>query len=245
VFKGAQFGCTSYWTARGSRLLAGALAHPGRPRHRLGPLRPKPSVSRGRTAVCAFADYLAFVSSLKLMPNSKDENDVFCGTSHKVMPVRARRQDFPGFALDRIRGRPPLRPFLRAAAVFAGDDLRPPMRPSSASHSGPANTKDRRPETLKSRSRLSQCKPPPRPRISTARRSRTAALLRPGMSFTGKATAAPFVSWIHSARARVRYAMRPARSSVFAARRPARDARAKFERSSLSIQSGIRCDVGM
>ncbi|HEV2549521.1 MAG TPA: hypothetical protein VGU20_19550 [Stellaceae bacterium] len=42
-------------------------------------------------------------------------------------------------------------------------------------------------------------KPPPRPRISTARTSRAAALLRPGMSFTGKAMAAPFVSSVRSA----------------------------------------------
>ena len=77
----------------------------------------------------------------------------------------------------RMRGRPPLWPFLRATAAFAGEDLRPPMRPSSASHSGPGNTEERRPGTLRSRSRLSQCKPPPRPRISTARISRVVARL--------------------------------------------------------------------
>lgn len=142
----------------------------------------------------------------------------------------------------RMRGRPPLHPFLRAAAAFAAEERLPPMRPSSASHSGPANTEERRPETLRSRSRLSQCKPPPRPRISTARTSRAAVLLRRGMSLTGKVMTAPFVSSIRSARARARYAMRPARGFILAARRPARDARAKFERSSFSIQSGIRRD---
>lgn len=162
-----------------------------------------------------------------------------------VRPSRPPDRPRQGIVFDRTRGRPPLRPFLRAAAAFAGDDFRPPMRPSSASHSDPARTEERRPGTLRSRSRLSQCTPPPRPRISTARTSRAAALLRLGMSFTGKVMAAPFVSSIRSARSRARYPTRPARGSIFAARRPARDARAKFERSSFSIQSGNRRDVRM
>ena len=112
-----------------------------------------------------------------------------------------------------MHGRPPLRPFLRAAAAFAGEDFRPPMRPSSASHSGPVNTEERRPGTLRSRSRLSQCKPPPRPRISTARTSRTAAALRLGISFTGKVTAAPFVSSIRRTFSRARYWTSAARGS--------------------------------
>jgi hypothetical protein len=32
----------------------------------------------------------------------------------------------------RMRGRPPLRPFLRAAAAFAAEERLPPMRPSDA-----------------------------------------------------------------------------------------------------------------
>jgi hypothetical protein len=96
---------------------------------------------------------------------------------------------------------------------------------------------------LRSRSRLSQCKPPPRPRISTARTSRAAALLRLGISFTGKVTAAPFVSSIRRACSRARYSTSAARGSMFAARRPARDARAKFERSSLSAHLGNTPDL--
>ena len=52
-----------------------------------------------------------------------------------------------------------MRPFLRAAAALAAENFRPPIRLSSASHSGPANTEERRPGTLRSRSRLSQCNP--------------------------------------------------------------------------------------
>lgn len=98
---------------------------------------------------------------------------------------------------------------------------------------------------LRSRSSLSQCKPPPRPRISTAHTSRRAARLSSGMSFTGKATAAPFVSSIRSACSRGRYTTELARASVFAARFPARDARTKLERSSFSIQRGIVRDLGI
>lgn len=36
-----------------------------------------------------------------------------------------------------------MRPSLRAAAAFAAAERLPPMRPSSASHSGPANTEDK------------------------------------------------------------------------------------------------------
>ena len=144
-----------------------------------------------------------------------------------------------------MRGRPPLRPFLRAAAALAADDFRPPTRPSSASHSGPANTEERRPGTLRSRSRLSQCKPPPRPRISTARMSCGAARLRLGISSTGNVIAAPFVSSIRNACSVGRYTTVLARASVFAARSPARDARAKFARSSFSTQPGIWCDLRM
>jgi hypothetical protein len=138
-----------------------------------------------------------------------------------------------------MRGRPPLRPFLRAAAAFAGEDFRPPTRPSSASHSGPANTEEKRPGTLRSRSRLSQCKPPPRPSISTPRTSRGGARLRLGISLTGRVMTAPFVSSIRSARCGAKYVTELARVSVLAARRPARHARAKFERSSASIHFGI------
>ena len=142
--------------------------------------------------------------------------------------------------LDRVRGRPPLRPFRRAAAALAADEFRPPIRPSSASHSGPENKEERRPGTLRSRSRPSQCRPLPRPRTSTARRSLGLAPLRPESSFTGNVIVAPFVSSIRSARSWERYAAKAARGSVFAARRPAREARAKFARSSFSIQPGIR-----
>ena len=142
-----------------------------------------------------------------------------------------------------LRGRPPLNPFLRAAAAFAGDDLRPPIRPSSASHSGPANTEERRPGTLRSRSRLSQCRSPPRPSISTARISRGVARLRSGISLTGNVIAAPFVSAIFNACPFGRYTMALARGSVRAARLPARDARAKFSRSSFSIHRVVGCDL--
>ena len=143
----------------------------------------------------------------------------------------------------RIHGRPPLRPFLRAAAALAAEELRPPTRPSSASHSGPANKEQRRPGTLKSRSRLSQCKPPPRPSISTVRISRSAARLRSGISLTGNLIATPFVSAIFNTRSLGWYTMELARGSVLAARLPARDARAKFSRSSLSIHRVVGCDL--
>jgi hypothetical protein len=145
----------------------------------------------------------------------------------------------------RTRGRPPLRPFLRAAAPLAAEEFRPPMRPSSASHSGPENNEERRPGTLRSRSRPPQCRPPPRPRTSTARRSLGLAPLRPEISFTGNVIVAPFVSSIRSARSWERYAAKAARGSVLAARRPAREARAKFARSSFSIQPGFRSDLRM
>ena len=65
------------------------------------------------------------------------------------------------------------------------------------------------------------------------------------MSFTGKVIAAPFVSSIRSACSRGRYTTELARASVFAARFPARDARTKLERSSLSIHRGIVRDLGI
>ena len=73
--------------------------------------------------------------------------------------------------------------------------------------------------------------------------SRGAALLRMGMSFTGKVIAAPFVSSIRNACPFARYTTVLARGSVFAARLPARDARTKLERSSFSNHSGIRRDL--
>ena len=136
-----------------------------------------------------------------------------------------------------------MRPFLRAAAALAAEDFRPPIRPSSASHAGPANTEESSPGTLRSRSRPSQCKPLPRPRISTARICRGAACLRPGISSIGKEIAAPFVSAICSARSVSRYTTVLARGSILAVRLPARDARAKFRRSSLSIHPGVGCDL--
>ena len=145
----------------------------------------------------------------------------------------------------RVRGRPPLRPFLRAAAALAAEDFRPPIRPSSASHAGPANTEESRPGTLRSRSRPSQCKPLPRPRISTARICWGLARLRFGISLTGNVIAAPFVSAICSARSVGWYTTVPARGSVLAARLPARDARAKFSRSSFSIHRIVGCDLRM
>ena len=71
------------------------------------------------------------------------------------------------------------------------------------------------------------------------------APLRPEISSIGNVIVAPFVSSTRSARSRERYAAKAARGSVFAARRPAREARAKFARSSFSIQPGIRSDLGM
>ena len=138
-----------------------------------------------------------------------------------------------------------MRPFLRAAAALAAEEFRPPMRPSSASHSGPENKEERRPGTLRSRSRPPQCRPLPRPRTSTARRSLGLTPLRHEISFTGNVIVAPVVSPIRSARSRERYAAKAARGSVFAARRPAREARAKFARSSFFIQPGIRSDLRM
>jgi hypothetical protein len=119
------------------------------------------------------------------------------------------------------------------------------MRPSTASHSGPENKEERRPGTLRSTSRPSQCRPLPRPRTSTARRSLGLAPLRPESSFTGNVIVVPFVSSIRSARSCERYAAKTARGSAFAARRPAREVRAKFARSSFYIQPGIRSDLRM
>ena len=98
---------------------------------------------------------------------------------------------------------------------------------------------------LRSTSRLSQCKPPPRPRISTARTSRRAARLRSGISFTGKAIATPFVSSIRNACSRGRYTTNLARASVLAARFPARDARTKLERNSFCTHRGVMRDLGI
>jgi hypothetical protein len=69
------------------------------------------------------------------------------------------------------------------------------------------------------------------------------APLRPEISFTGNAIVAPFVSSIRSARSWEWYAAKAARGSALAARRPAREARAKFARSSFSIQPGTRSDL--
>ena len=138
-----------------------------------------------------------------------------------------------------------MRPFLRAAAVLAADDFRPPMRPSSASHSGPASTEERRPGTLRSISSASQCRAPPRPRTSTARTARGGARLRSGIKFTGNVIAAPFVSSIRNACSFGRYATALARASVFDARFPARDARAKFSLSSFSIHGVVGHDLRM
>jgi hypothetical protein len=77
---------------------------------------------------------------------------------------------------------------------LAAEVRRPPWRPSSASHAVPGNTEETSPGTLRSRSRLSQCRPPPRPRTSTARRSLGLTRLRLGISFTGRVMVAPFVS---------------------------------------------------
>jgi hypothetical protein len=96
---------------------------------------------------------------------------------------------------------------------------------------------------LRSTSRLSQCKPPPRPRISAARTSRRAARLSSGISFTGKAIASPFLSSIRNACSRGRYATNLTRASVLAAHLPAQDARTKLERSSFCIHRGIVRDL--
>ena len=155
-------------------------------------------------------------------------------SGHSARLKRSQR-----FAFARMRGRPPFLPFLRAAAALAADDRRPPTRPNSAIHWGPANTDDTRPGTLRSRSRLSQCSPLPRPSTSTDCTSVGAARFRCGISFTGIVIAAPLVSSISSAAPRVRYRARAALGSVFAAHRPAAEARAKAERTSLFAHSGI------
>ena len=104
-----------------------------------------------------------------------------------------------GGVVCRSRGRPPLRPFLRAASALAAEVRRPPWRPSSASHSAPGNTEETSPGTLRSRSRLSQCSPPPRPRTATARRSLGLTPLRLGISLTGNVMVAPLVSSMRNA----------------------------------------------
>jgi hypothetical protein len=63
------------------------------------------------------------------------------------------------------------------------------------------------------------------------------------MSFIGKVIAAPFVSSIRNARSRARYSTSEARGSMLAARLPARDARAKFDRSSFAIHPGNADDL--
>jgi len=71
------------------------------------------------------------------------------------------------------------------------------------------------------------------------------ARVRLGISFTGNVIAAPFASLIRNACSLGRYTTVLARGSVFAARLPAREARAKFERRSFSTQLGIRRDLRM
>ena len=70
-----------------------------------------------------------------------------------------------------------------------------------------------------------------------------AARLRFGTSFTGNVIAIPFVSSILNACPFGRYTALLALGSVFATRFPARDARAKFERTSFSSHVGTRCDL--
>jgi len=82
-------------------------------------------------------------------------------------------------------GGPPLRPFLRAASVLAAEMRRPPTWPRSASHAVLGNTEETRPGTLRSRSRLPHCRPPPRPRTSSLRILLELTLLRLGISLTG------------------------------------------------------------
>src|SRR5207302_2276504 len=123
-------------------------------------------------------------------------------------------------------------------------DSRQPTRQNTASPPSPENKKETRQRTLKTRSRA-QCRPLPRPTTATARRSLGRTPFRPEISFTGNVIVAPVVSPIRSARSRERYAAKAARGSVFAARRPAREARAKFARSSFFIQPGIRSDLRM
>jgi hypothetical protein len=104
----------------------------------------------------------------------------------------------------RTRGRPPFRPFLRAAAALASDDPLLPTRPNSAIHAGPANTDDTRAGTLRSKPRRPQCRPPPRPSTWTERPSLGGARLKPGMSLSGMVSAAPLVSSIRSSSSRAR-----------------------------------------
>jgi len=71
------------------------------------------------------------------------------------------------------------------------------------------------------------------------------ARVRLGISFTGNVIAAPFASLIRNACSLGRYTTVLARGPVFAARLPAREARAKFERSCFPTQLGIRRDLRM
>jgi hypothetical protein len=94
-----------------------------------------------------------------------------------------------------------------------------------------------------STSSVSQWSPPPRPSTSTLRISRTGAFCSSGMSFTGMMNLAPFVSSTCRAWSRPRYAALAARGAAFAAWRPAREALAKFARSSFLIHSGVAINL--
>ena len=65
------------------------------------------------------------------------------------------------------------------------------------------------------------------------------------MSLTGKLTAAPFVSSSRSACSRAQYSTQVALGSMLAARRPSREARAKFECASRSAHSDDPCGLRM
>lgn len=65
------------------------------------------------------------------------EKVLACGRSHGAAHAHAVVS-----AAACVRGRPPLRPFVRAAAALAGDERRPPMRPSSAIQVELSNTDD-------------------------------------------------------------------------------------------------------
>ena len=75
-----------------------------------------------------------------------------------------QRAEASGFQRTHSRSRVRAPTFAPVSAGCGGLGSRRPLAADaavSASHSGAANTEERRPGTLRSRSRLSQCKPPP------------------------------------------------------------------------------------
>jgi hypothetical protein len=95
---------------------------------------------------------------------------------------------------ERLRGLPPLNPFLRAAAAFAGDRTDPPEAPATAKSCERPNTSRARPATLRSASNDGHRSPTPAGPTSIAATSRSAAPRSSAMPATGTEKVLPFVS---------------------------------------------------